>query len=351
MDQLGGAESSCVHQLKHGPVPPSGISVRKGLLQQMVHFLTVQRSGQAHPDPCQFDADKGIPVRDSFPQQVLVKSPDSRQSTVHGTCGKSRAFPFGEIGHDNIGGNFLGNCATAFSGKSEVAVQVAAIGVQSVSRASSFNEKAVQILIQKLVHGMFLTQMRRGSKAFLKKINLLTSNRAYDNRTDVKCGQVTSFFISENLEKRPRGQSVQMAALGIAATSRFSHKEVIVTLNDVKEILNADVLVGQDQMEMEVKTAFGADLMSDVLAFAKSGSLLLTGLTNPQVIRTSDILDIAAIVMVRGKKPVPETIRLAEELKIPVLSTKYILFETAGRLYEKGIKGCVERVDSNIERP
>jgi len=142
-----------------------------------------------------------------------------------------------------------------------------------------------------------------------------------------------------------------MAALGIAATSRFSHKEVIVTINDVKEILNADVLVGQDQMEMEVKTAFGADLMSDVLAFAKSGSLLLTGLTNPQVIRTSDILDIAAIVMVRGKKPVPETIRLAEELKIPVLSTKYILFETAGRLYEKGIKGCVERVDSNIERP
>lgn len=124
-----------------------------------------------------------------------------------------------------------------------------------------------------------------------------------------------------------------------------------MTLNEVKEILDAEVLFGRDQLGMEVKTAFGADLMSDVLAYAKSGSLLLTGLTNPQVIRTSDILDIAAIIMVRGKKPAPETIRLAEELNIPILSTKYILFETAGRLYEKGITGCLERVDSNFARP
>jgi predicted transcriptional regulator len=124
-----------------------------------------------------------------------------------------------------------------------------------------------------------------------------------------------------------------------------------VTLNEVAKILNADILVGQDQLEMEVKTAFGADLMSDVLAFAKSGSLLLTGLTNPQVIRTADILDIAAIIMVRGKKPAPETIRLAEELGIPILSTKFILFETAGRLYEKGFRGCIERVDNNFARP
>jgi len=124
-----------------------------------------------------------------------------------------------------------------------------------------------------------------------------------------------------------------------------------VTLNEVVKILDADVLVGQDQLGMEIKTAFGADLMSDVLAFAKSGSLLLTGLTNPQVIRTADILDIAAIIMVRGKKPAPETIRLAEDLKIPILSTKFILFETAGRLYEKGITGCIERVDNNFGRP
>ncbi|MFB3925526.1 MAG: DRTGG domain-containing protein [Syntrophales bacterium] len=117
-----------------------------------------------------------------------------------------------------------------------------------------------------------------------------------------------------------------------------------MTLSEIKEILDAEVLVGNDQMNKEVKTAFSADLMSDVLAFAKPGSLLLTGLTNPQVVRTSDILDIAAIIVVRGKIPPQETIRLAEELKIPILTTRYILFETSGRLHARGIVGCIEKV-------
>lgn len=112
----------------------------------------------------------------------------------------------------------------------------------------------------------------------------------------------------------------------------------------MKEILDAEVLVGNDQLEMEVKFGASADLMSDVLAFAKSGSLLLTGLTNLQVVRTADVLDIAAIIIVRGKRPLPETIQLAEELRIPILLTQYILFETAGRLYAKGIVGCIEKV-------
>lgn len=118
----------------------------------------------------------------------------------------------------------------------------------------------------------------------------------------------------------------------------------------VREILEAEVIVGNDQMDKEVTTAFGADLMSDVLAFARQGTLLLTGLTNPQVIRTSEILDIAAIIIVRGKVPPPETVRLAEELRIPILRTRYILFETAGRLYTAGIVGCIERVDAKQRR-
>lgn len=120
-----------------------------------------------------------------------------------------------------------------------------------------------------------------------------------------------------------------------------------MTLSEVKKILDADVIVGEEHLDLEVKTAFGADLMSDVLAFAKAGSILLTGLTNSQVIRTANILDIAAIILVRGKKPSAETINLAKELKIPLLTTKYILFETAGRLYAKGIVGCLEKVENN----
>jgi len=123
-----------------------------------------------------------------------------------------------------------------------------------------------------------------------------------------------------------------------------------VKLDEVREILDAEVIVGRDSLQKEVQTAFGADLMSDVLAFARPGTILLTGLTNPQVIRTSEILDIAAIVIVRGKEPPAETIKLAEELKIPILKTRYILFETAGRLYMRGIVGCVDKVDAGKKR-
>ena len=121
-------------------------------------------------------------------------------------------------------------------------------------------------------------------------------------------------------------------------------------LRDVKEILDAEVIVGEDHLDLEVKTAFGADLMSDVLALAKAGSMLLTGLTNTQVVRTANVLDIAAIILVRGKKPSTDTINLARDLNIPLLSTKYILFETAGRLYEKGIVGCLQKVEATSVR-
>jgi len=108
-------------------------------------------------------------------------------------------------------------------------------------------------------------------------------------------------------------------------------------LRDVLNILDAEVVAGEDNLDMEIKTACAADLMSDVLAFVKAGSLLLTGLTNPQVVQTANILDIPAIVLVRNKKPSTETIALANQLKIPLLTTKYVLFESAGRLYSKGM--------------
>lgn len=127
-------------------------------------------------------------------------------------------------------------------------------------------------------------------------------------------------------------------------------EEWILKLRDVKEILNADVIGGEEKLDIEVTTAFGADLMSDVLSFAKAGCLLLTGLTNTQVVRIANVLDMAAIILVRGKKPPAETISMAKSLQIPILTTKYILFETAGRLYAKGIVGCVEKVDTGSEQ-
>ena len=84
----------------------------------------------------------------------------------------------------------------------------------------------------------------------------------------------------------------------------------------------------------------GADLMSDVLAFTQEGTLLMTGLTNPQVVRTAEMASVKAVVFVRGKLPPAETIALAEEKGIPLLASKYTMFETCGRLYKAGLPSC-----------
>lgn len=116
-------------------------------------------------------------------------------------------------------------------------------------------------------------------------------------------------------------------------------------LRDLMQVVDAELIVGEEKLELDIQKAFAADLMSDVLAFATGGSLLLTGLTNAQVIRTAEMVDIAAILFVRGKYPQPEAIELAVAIDIPLLSTPYILFETCGRLYRCGITGSTIKVE------
>lgn len=116
----------------------------------------------------------------------------------------------------------------------------------------------------------------------------------------------------------------------------------MMNLGKVKEILKAEVISGSDKLQMEIRMGCGCDLMSDVLAFVKSGSLLLTGLTNPQVIRTAEMADIEAICFVRGKKPDKETLELAKSKSIPLLLTTLPMFEACGRLYKEGLVGCSE---------
>ena len=116
-----------------------------------------------------------------------------------------------------------------------------------------------------------------------------------------------------------------------------------VTLEDVKRILEAEFVAGSEFLHRNVKMACGSDLMSDVLAFVKSDSLLLTGLTNPQVVRTAEMAELGAICFVRGKKPDKRTIKLAETSNIPMLTTPLSMFESCGRLYQEGVASCFER--------
>jgi len=117
-----------------------------------------------------------------------------------------------------------------------------------------------------------------------------------------------------------------------------------MTLAEIRNILDAEVIIGGDMLSLEVTAGFAADLMSDVLAFAKEGSILLTGLTNPLVVRTADTLDLRAIVFVRGKRPSVEAVNMATEKKIALLSTRFILFESCGRLFGAGMRGSIQKV-------
>ena len=111
-------------------------------------------------------------------------------------------------------------------------------------------------------------------------------------------------------------------------------------LIEVQKVVDAEIVSGGEWMEREVTTVCAADLMSDVLAFAKESTLLLTGLTNIQVIRTAEMSDVVAVVFIQGKRPSLELLELAGKKNIPLLVTQYSLYESCGRLYQKELKGC-----------
>lgn len=108
-------------------------------------------------------------------------------------------------------------------------------------------------------------------------------------------------------------------------------------LSEVKEVLSATVLFGDEMLDKEVLSACGCDLMSDVLAFVKDQALLLTGLVNPQVVRTAEMMDMKAIVFVRGKKPGDDIINLAADAGIVMMTTELPLYLSCGLLYDKGL--------------
>ncbi len=110
-------------------------------------------------------------------------------------------------------------------------------------------------------------------------------------------------------------------------------------LKIIQELIEADVIAYEQGLSLDIKSAFGSDLMSDVLAYVEEDTLLITGLTNQQVIRTAEMLDLKAILFVRGKIPCQEVIALAEEKKILLMMTKETLFTVSGILYGSGLRG------------
>lgn len=108
-------------------------------------------------------------------------------------------------------------------------------------------------------------------------------------------------------------------------------------VNEIKEILNAKVLCCEENLDIEVLSACGSDMMSDVLAFVKDQSVLITGLCNPQVIRTAEMLDMKCVVFIRNKKPDKQIIDMAKSKGIVVLCSPFRMYSACGMLYAGGL--------------
>ena len=111
-------------------------------------------------------------------------------------------------------------------------------------------------------------------------------------------------------------------------------------LNDCAELLEAKIIVPIDNMDLDIKVACGSDLMSDVMAFSsESNQMMLTGLINPQTIRTAEMMDISVVLFVRGKIPDQLMCDLASDRGIALLSTPFPMFTSCGLLHEAGVRG------------
>ena len=110
-------------------------------------------------------------------------------------------------------------------------------------------------------------------------------------------------------------------------------------LFEIRDTLQATVLCGEDQLDREVRSACASDFMSDVLAYVKDQGLLLTGMVNPQVVRTAAMMDMKCIVFVRGKVPGPDIVELARERDIVVMRSERRMFIACGLLYSRGLAG------------
>ena len=123
-----------------------------------------------------------------------------------------------------------------------------------------------------------------------------------------------------------------------------------MTVKEIASILEAKFLCCEEEGDRQVSSAFASDMMSDVLAFVTEDTLLLTGLINSQSVRTAEMLDLPALVFVRGKNPHKDAVDRARMIGMPALATHLTMYEASGRLYAAGVPGVtIEDYDGEID--
>lgn len=111
-----------------------------------------------------------------------------------------------------------------------------------------------------------------------------------------------------------------------------------MTINDVIKILDLKVLSGNDLLDRKVTGGYTGDLLSDVLANAGQGNVWITIQIHPNIIAVASSKELSGIIIGNGRKPAEETLKNAQEEKLPVMTCNLFTYELVGKLYEIGIR-------------
>jgi predicted transcriptional regulator len=129
--------------------------------------------------------------------------------------------------------------------------------------------------------------------------------------------------------------------VGSAGQTVSKEEQRAMTLRDIRDILDAEVLCGEQSLDQEVNTGFACDLISEMLAYAGSNTLIITSLTNPHVIHTAEVMDAVGVVFVGGKKPNASMVKQINSSRIPLLATDLLIFKCCGLLFQHGVQGAI----------
>ena len=109
-------------------------------------------------------------------------------------------------------------------------------------------------------------------------------------------------------------------------------------IREIVALVHGTLLCGEALLDEEQHYAFASDLMSDVLTVKTHNFLLITGLANPQSIRTAEMSDVKCILLARGKQVSADMLELAQEADMALITCSFSMFKTAGILYSAGLK-------------
>ena len=114
-----------------------------------------------------------------------------------------------------------------------------------------------------------------------------------------------------------------------------------MTIREVIDSSQLEILAQHDGLDKEITGGYASDLLSDVIAHSRTGNLWITMQTHRNIIAVATLKELAAVVLVNGRTPEPETLEKAREEKVILLGSRLPAFELVGRLYQMGIRGIL----------